>query len=171
MRYLKDKYIRGFLLIGMGVFTIIMDFTHERPLSSKELFDLSGNISMYSFEENTGIRRNGYEYYIYLEGYSTKFQIKADYLHFFDKNHFILSFKSGSPTHLSIPKYQENLIGTEEKVFLTSLSINGFEYLSKTEVIKRETKLSSSYSSYILGGVSIALGILVLFFFDIFRSD
>ena len=165
MKYLTDRNFRTLFLIGMGIYFIIEHSIHERPKSTKELIDLNGRISEYSFEDNTGWRRNGHQYYIYLDGYPTKFQVKADYLGFFDKEQFENNYKQGSRVKLSIPKYQEHLVGTEGNVFLTSISVNGLEYLAKHETINREINLVSSNSDYILGGIFIGLGILVFLFY------
>ncbi|ADR21935.1 hypothetical protein MATR_04310 [Marivirga tractuosa] len=166
MKFLTDRYIRSLFLIGLGIYFIVEHEIRERPQSTEDLIDLHGTITDYSFKDNTGWRGNGRQYYIYLDGYPTKFQVKADYLRFFNKQQFEYNFKRDSRVKLSIPRYQESLVGTDENVFLTSISVNGFEFLSKDETISREITMATSNSDYILGGVSIVIGILIFLFYD-----
>ncbi|MEQ9219873.1 MAG: hypothetical protein RLO17_17595 [Cyclobacteriaceae bacterium] len=166
MKYLIDRNFRTLLLIGMGVYFIVEHLTHERPISTADLIDLNGKVSHYSFQDYTGWKKMGKQYYVYLDEYPNKFQISANYLGFFNKARFELNFKSGERIKLTIPKYQEHLIGTEDAVFLTSFSINGSQYLSKKETLEFEKESESSNSDYILGTVFIALGTLEYFFND-----
>ncbi len=166
MKYLTDRNFRAFLLVGMGIYFIIEHLTHERPLSTADLVDLNGKVSHYSFQDKTGWKKMGKQYYVFLDEFPNKFQISANYLRFFNKSLFEQSFKPGNRIKLSIPKYQEHLVGTEEPIFLTSFSISGHEYLSKKETLEFETASESSNSDYILGTVCMTLGIVVFFFHD-----
>lgn len=166
MKLFTDRNIRTLFLIGLGIYFIVEHGTRERPESTKDLFDLNGSILEYSFKDNAGWRGTGHQYYLFLDEYPNKFQVKADYLRYFNKLQFEQNFKPGNQVKLSVFGNQEHLIGTEEAVFLTSLSVNGFEYLSKKEAIKFEMSSAASNSDYILGIVFILLGILVFVFYE-----
>jgi hypothetical protein len=166
MKIFTDRNIRTLFLVGMGIYFIIEHKTRERPESTEDLINLNGKIIDYSFKDNTGRRKQGREYYIFLNEYPNKFQIKADYLRYFNKEIFENNFKSGRKVNLSFPKHQEHLIGTNEAVFLTSLSINSYEYLSREQTLEFEKSSKSSNSSYYLGIVFIILGILVFLLHD-----
>lgn len=165
MKFFTDRNMRTLLLTVVGIYFIVEHSISERPMSTSDLVDLEGTISHYSFEDNTGSRGAGRQYYIYLNEYPTTFQIKADYLRFFDKSAFENNFITGQGFKGSIYKNQEHLIGTEETIFLTSLSVHTVEYLSKTEAIGQEANMAESNSSYYLGIFCIILGILSFIFY------
>ncbi len=104
MNLLTDKNLRTLFLVGMGIYFIFEQATREHPESTNDLIDLNGRITHYSFEDNTGWRRNGHHYYIFLKEYPNKFQLKADYLRYFNKSQFEMNFKTGNRVKLSIPK-------------------------------------------------------------------
>ena len=166
MRFLTNSYIRALFLIGMGIYFIVEHELRERPQSSEDLIDLSGTINSYSFEDNTGWRKNGRRYYISLDDYTNKFQISANYLRFFDKAKFERNVEKGNRVKISIPEYQKHLIGTEEVILINSLTVNGFRYLSKQESIQFEKASAESNSDYILATVFISVGIMVFIFHD-----
>ncbi|MCH7415858.1 hypothetical protein MM213_20325 [Belliella sp. R4-6] len=164
MKIFTDRNFRTFFLVGMGIYFIVEHGTREHSVSTEDLIELKGKIIDYSFKDNTGWRRQGQQYYIYLDEYPNKFQIKADYLRYFDKEIFKENFESGTILEISFPKYQEHLIGTKEAVLLTSLSINSYEYISQRQTIEFEKSSKSSNSDYLLGIIFIILGVLVFLF-------
>lgn len=152
-----EKYI-GLLfgIIGFIYFSYT-GVTREKIESENDLTEIKGTFSTYSFKDRTGSRKQGRQYYIWLENYQNAFQIKADYLGGFDKNLFVSSIKKGDDIKITFPKAHLDRLNSEENVMITSIKANRKIYLSQDDTLKKEEDLASSNMDYYL-----AFGFLIV---------
>lgn len=153
----------------MGIYFIVEHNFRERPTSMDQLTDIVGTLDHYSFRDNIGLKKQSHEYFISLDEYPNKFQIKSDYLQFFNKYLFEESVQKGHHIKITVPNYKKQLIGTDETVVITSLSANSLEFLSKQETINYEIDSSQSNSDYIFGGTLIIIALLYFFLHGKFK--
>lgn len=143
----------------MAIYFYYTEATRERLSTTDDLVALEGRLINYSFKDNTGFKKQGHTYYIYLNEFSCTFQIKADYLRFFNRPQFENNVKPNDRFKLTIPKYQEHLLRSSETVFITSLSVNSIEYITAERTLKADAN-SSGYNLaflFAIGGVVSAL--------------
>lgn len=153
----------------MGIYFIVEHNLRERPTSVDQLTDIVGTLDHYSFRDNIGWKKQSHIYFISLDEYPNKFQIKADYLRFFNKYLFEESVHKGHHIKISIPNYNKHLIGKDEAVFITSLSANSLDFLSKQETINYEIESGQSNSDYIFGCTLFVIALLYFFLHGKFK--
>jgi len=154
-KYLQDKYLGLFFCIGFSIYLNYKFFTKEKIESDKDLVEIQGRLSDYSFKDGTGRKRMGHEYYILLDNYSNQFQIKADYLNDFKGVDFITTVNRGDKVVFTIPKSEQEKLNSTDNVFVTSIKVKRKSYLDKNKVIETEKSYTVLYG---------ALGFLVLGF-------
>ncbi len=129
--------------------------------SKKSLTSVEGKYIRHTFLDNAGLKNMGHEYYIWIEEYSNKFQIPANYLGAFQKTLFEQQVRKGDKISISYAKTQNDKINSNGDVFLTSVRVNGFTYLNKNDILKIEAKLSKSNSDYYIGLMYLATSLVV----------
>lgn len=129
--------------------------------SEQDLINVEGRYTHHTFLDNTGFKNMGREYYIWIEGYSNRFQVPANYLAVFQKALFEQKVKKGDKISISYARTQNDRINSSEDVFLTSVRISEITYLNKNEVLKIEDKLSKSNSDFYIGLMYLVAGLSV----------
>ena len=86
----REKYFGTTISILIGVFFIYHGFSRDSINSDKDLYEVTGTLNEYSFEESDSFRRNNIYYYLWLTEYSNRFQIKADFANYFNRRKFEL---------------------------------------------------------------------------------
>ncbi len=162
-RYFKDKHIRLYLCLIASLYFLYSGITREKILLHSDLITVKGNYITHSFKDETGYRRNGHEYYIWIKQSTNPFQIKADYLDIFNDAAFISTVRVDDKIEFTIPKRLENKLGSNENIFVTSIEVNGTKYLSQNETISREKRINDSNTEYLLAGMFLIPGLLAYF--------
>ena len=161
-----QKYFNeGNIIFSLGIFAfcyfVYQGVNRDSLKSEKDLISVEGRYTHHKFLDNTGFKNMGHEYYIWIEGYSNRFQVPANYLGVFQKELFEQKVKKGDNISISYAKTQNDRINSNEDVFLTSVSVNGFTYLDKNEILVIEDKLSKSNSDYYIGLMYLVAGLIV----------
>jgi hypothetical protein len=160
-KYLTEGHFG--LLFGVTAFIYFLytGLTREKIKSEDDLTEVHGKFLNYSFKDNTGRRRQGHEYYIWIDSYQNAFQIKADYLGIFKGVEFITTVRRGDDIQFTIPKFQTNKLNSDENVFVTSIKVKRTTYLSKDKTLEIEKGVASSYADFFLAGGFLVVGLVV----------
>lgn len=161
-----QKYFNeGNIILTLGILSfcyfVYQGVNRDFLKSEQDLINVEGRYTHHTFLDNTGFKNMGREYYIWIEGYSNRFQIPANYLGVFQKALFEQKVNKGDKILISYARTQIDRINSNEDIFLTSLRINGFTYLNKNEVLKIEDKLSKSNSDFYIGLMYLVAGLIV----------
>lgn len=162
-KYLNEGYLGLFLGVLAFLYFLHSGLTKEKITSNNDLREIRGNYLRHSFKDNTGFKNMGYEYYIWAEPYTNAFQIKADYLKLFNSQTFLSRVNKGDKIIFTIPKRQIEKLNSDEKVFVTSIEIEGRTYLNKNIVLEIEKDLATSIADYFIGSVYLIAGLFVYF--------
>ena len=160
-KYLTEGHFG--LLFGVIAFFYFLytGLTREKIKSEDDLTEVHGKFSDYSFKDNAGHKRQGHEYYIWIDGYQNAFQIKADYLGIFKGIEFITTVRRGDDIQFTIPKFLTNKLNSDENVFVTSIKVKRTTYLSKDKTLEIEKGVASSYADFFLAGGFLIVGLVV----------
>lgn len=160
-RYLTEGHFG--LLFGLTAFFYFLytGLTREKIESENDLIEVQGRFLNYSFKDNIGYKRQGHQYYIWIDGYKNAFQIKADYLRIFKGVEFITTVRRGDNVQFTIPKFQTDKLNTEQNVFVTSIKVKRSTYLSKDKTLEIERGIASSYADFFLAGGFLIVGLVV----------
>jgi hypothetical protein len=156
-KYLQSKYLKLFVCIGFSSYFIILFFTREKIESLNDLMKISGLLESYTFNDRTGFKQMGHQYYIKLDRYSNLFQIKADYLNYFNSTDFKTTVQTGDSVVLSIPKKQADKLNSLNIVTATSIKVKNKTYLSEIDVIAAEASDGLLFGA----GLFLILGIVL----------
>lgn len=161
-----QKYFNeGNIILTLGVlafcYFVYQGVHRDFIKSEQDLISFEGQYADHTFLDNTGFKNMGREYYIWIEGYSNRFQVPANYLGVFQKALFDQKVKKGDKISISYARTQNDRINSNEDIFLTSVRISGFTYLNKNEVLKIEDELSKSNSDYYIGLMYLGAGLIV----------
>lgn len=159
-KYLNNRYFALFLGITAFIYFFYSGLTRGRIESENDLREIHGRFSRYSFKDNTGFKKEGHEYYIWIDGYSNRFQIKADYLGVFKSGAFVLNVTPGDEIELTIPKSQATKLNTNKSVLVTSISTRRTTYLNKKEALRIERDIADSNADFLLAGGFLIVGLL-----------
>ncbi len=159
-KYLNEGYFGLICGIVALVYFSYQGLTKEKIKSEDDLAEVQGNFLKYSFKDNTG-RRQGHQYYIWIDGYRNAFQIKADYLGIFKGIEFITTVRRGDNVQFTIPKFQANKLNSDENVFVTSIKVKRSTYLSMEKTLEMEKGIASSYADFFLAGGFFIVGLVV----------
>ena len=132
------KFFRLFILSlfpVLGLFVLYMYFKKPNVQSVEDLTFVEGRIKDYSFKYKG---RGGKEFYIWIEGYESKFQIIAEYISEFHKGSFENNLKVGDSLKIGIPKEQMNKLDEDDRIRIMSIESKSFYYLSYINTIKEE---------------------------------
>ena len=160
------KYFNeGNIILTLGIlafcYFVYQGVNRDFIKSEQDLIRVEGRYTHHTFLDNTGFKNMGREYYIWIEGFSNRFQVPANYLSVFQKALFEQKVKKGDKISIGYAKTQNDKINSTEDVFLTSIRVNGFTYLNKNEVLKIEDELSNSNSDFYIGLMYLAMGLIV----------
>tara|TARA_B110000093_G_scaffold176796_1_gene212771 strand:+ start:610 stop:1140 length:531 start_codon:yes stop_codon:yes gene_type:complete len=162
---MQKHFNEGNIILTLGILAFCyfsyQGLTRDFIESEKDLSKIEGKYSHHTFLDNTGFKNMGREYYIWIEGYSNRFQVPANYLGVFQKALFEQKVNKGDKISISYSKFQSDKINSTEDVFLTSVRVNGFTYLNKNAVLKIEDELSNSNSDFYIGLMYLAAGLFV----------
>lgn len=160
-KYLTEGHFG--LLFGVIAFIYFLytGLTKEKIDSENDLTEVRGKFSNYSFKDNTGHKRQGHQYYIWIDRYQNAFQIKANYLSVFKGVEFITTVRPGDDIQFTIPKFQANKLNSDENVFVTSIKVKRAIYLSKDKTLEIEKGIASSYDDFFLAGLFLTVGLVV----------
>ena len=120
---IRRPWDRSILVTALCVFASGVLFStylsRDRVNSNADLRLVTGRLANYSFLEGF---RGSHKYYLYLEGYSPRFQIRADDLDLFSKYGFTRSVKNGDEITLGISNesFKKNLYSSD-RVHLFSI--------------------------------------------------
>lgn len=161
-----QKYFNeGNIILTLGIlafcYFVYQGVNRDFANSKEDLIDVESRYIRHTFLDNTGFKNMGREYYIWIEGFSNRFQVPANYLRVFQKALFEQKVKKGDIISISYAKFQNDKINSTEDVFVTSVIVNGFTYLNKNEVLKIEDELSNSNADFYIGLMYLAVGLIV----------
>ncbi len=160
-KYLTEGHFGLLFGITAFVYFLYTGLTREKIESEDDLTEVNGKFLNYSFKDNTGHKRLGHEYYIWIDSYQNAFQIKADYLGIFKGIGFINNVRPGDNIEFTIPKFLTKKLNSGENVFVTSVKVKRLTYLSKDKTLEIENELATSYSDFFLAGGFLIVGLVV----------
>jgi len=160
-KYLTEGHFG--LLFGVIAFIYFLyaGLTREKIESVDDLIEVQGNFLNYSFKDNTGHKRQGHQYYIWIDSYKNAFQIPADYLGVFKGIEFTTTVRRGDNVQFTIPKFHTNRLNSDENVFVTSIKVKRSTYLSKDKTLEIEKRNNASYTDFFLAGLFLIVGLVV----------
>lgn len=144
------------MAVAVGLFMLFHQFERPNLKTSDKILHIQGQVDQYSFQRKPGYRATLKQYYIWLNNYPCTFQIKADFLSFFNQTGFETEIKTGDKLNLTIPKELENqLYESGAHVFILSAAKNSTNYLSLTDTIPKENDNFDIYAGlfFIAGGI------------------
>jgi len=160
-KYLTEGHFGLLFGVTAFIYFLYIGLTREKIESENDLTEVHGKFSNYSFKDNTGNKRQGHQYYIWIDSYRNTFQIKADYLKIFNGVEFITTVRRGDDIKFTIPKFQTNKLNSDENVFVTSIKVKRTTYLSKDKTLQMEKEIASSYLEFFLAGGFLIVGLVV----------
>lgn len=141
---------------AIGLAILYHHFQRPDLTAADKILHIEGHVVQYSFQEKPGHRATLKQYYIWLDNYPCTFQIKADFLPFFNKKQFESEIKNGDNLKLTIPKeLDDQLFDSGTHIFILSASINSTNYLSLADTIPKENSNLDIYAGlfFIAGGM------------------
>lgn len=159
--YSNRDYLGLAFGIIMCIFFLYSGITKEKIESPNDLTQIKGTFSKYSFQDGTGYKRQGREYYFWMGSYGNAFQISAEYLGIFDEDEFMVKLRPGDEMTITIPKRLYGAVDTDEIIFVTSIQVGKDTYLDKDKVLKIEKKLADSNTEFYAAGVALILGFVL----------
>ena len=131
------NYANFGLLVGICAFVyfIYTGLTTVKLTSANGLTEIKGTYLKHSFKDNTGFKNFTHQYYIWTANYSNAFQVKADYLRFFNAEQFAANIKPGDSIVFTIPTNLKTKLNSAENVFVTSIWTNSVTHLDKSKVL------------------------------------
>jgi hypothetical protein len=153
-----DTYKPGLGFFFIGILMLSTEIRKESILDSTDVVEIHGTLNEYSFEKIPRHRNPLEQYYIWLEEYECTFQIKADFIPFFDKHQFIMDLWKGLPLEVSIPKSRLDNLKTKEKpICVMSIRTSKNEYLSLNQTIEKHGSNLGVYAGicFLIVGVLI----------------
>lgn len=135
-----NYYIAAYGCIGAGLFFIYMHINRAKLDSQDNIYEVKGTLKEYSFKRVKGYRATSKEYYLWLDNYPCKFQIKADFLSIFQQYKFEHDMKTGSHLNFLIEKEDQNRLTNREcRVFVYSV-INQKSVFLDFDLAKKEER-------------------------------
>jgi len=153
----KNLFI-NIILIVTGLLFISHYFLKDKVDSKLDLVEINGKLYDYSFEEYRGIKSHTYDYNICLNEYSTRFQISADLVDWFNKTYFEQTVKIGDSLRILISQNDYKKIRSKESVTVFGIENHNGIYMEADNSIR---EYNSSLTLY--GGLAfIIAGILLI---------
>ena len=120
--------------------------------------EINGRLYDYSFEEYRGIKSHTYDYNICLNEYSTRFQISADLVDWFNKTYFEQTVKIGDSLRILVSQNDYKKIRSKENATVFGIENHNGIYMEAENSIRA---YNSSLTLY--GGLAfIIAGILLI---------
>lgn len=151
IKILKNHWLEIFIgLIGLLMLTDTL--TKEKIDEHTKLIELKSPLKSYNFYDGT---RGHKHYYFYCNNYCNKFQIKADYLDYFNKENF--PTQTGTEITFRISENDYIRINDCNKIFVYDISTKNQTLLSLKKVIEFERKrIDLIFSILFILGATIA---------------
>ena len=160
---MKKHFNDGNIAMVAGIlafcYFLYLGLNREHISGTSDLVSIEGTYERHSFLDKSGYKSQTHQYYIWIVGYGNPFQIKADYLSIFNKVAFEHRVRKGDRIKITYPKFHQPRINTENTVFLTSVRVNDYTYLNKTDTLSLEQGHFQSNSDYYIGLMFLAFGI------------
>ena len=134
----REKYFGTTISILIGVFFIYHGFSRDSINSDKDLYEVTGTLNEYSFEESDSFRRNNIYYYLWLTEYSNRFQIKADFANYFNRRKFEQLASTGTTIKLLIPKQRVKELNTGENIYVMAIKTKSSTFMNSYYTIREE---------------------------------
>jgi hypothetical protein len=144
-------------LVVIGIYFIQEEIRKPDLTTEDSIVFIEGRVIDYSFHESPRIKGPGnlYHYYIWLDEYISRFQVKADYTPFFDVTEFQRTVIKGDTIKLAIPKRHLQKLKKGDDVRVLSLSKNTIDYLRLNDTIQNENKQYMLYAGILFIGVGL----------------
>jgi hypothetical protein len=124
------------LFIGIiGLFMLTGSLTKEKINQNTKFIELRSKLTDYKFEDGS---RGQKHYYFYCADFCNKFQIKADYIAYFNKDNF--SDKIGTELTFKISERKFNTKYDCNKIYVYEISTERENLLNLNEVLEFENK-------------------------------
>lgn len=131
---IKNHWLEFFIGV-IGILMLTDSLTKEEINQKTKFIELKSQLTTYNFVDGS----RGYQhYYFYCDDYCNKFQIKADYISYFDKNNFP-KFK-GTELTFKITEKDFNNIPNCDKIFVYEISTEKQTLLKLNRIIEFENK-------------------------------
>ena len=144
------------MTIAIGLAILYHHFQRADLKTPDKILHIEGRVSQYSFQQKPGHRATLKQYYIWLDNYPCTFQIKADFLPFFNQTQFESEIKNGDNLQLTIPKeLEDQLADRGTHIFIFSASKTSTNYLSLADTIPKENSNFDIYAGlfFFAGGI------------------
>lgn len=104
-----QKYLNeGNIILTLGILAFcyftFQGLNRDFITSEQDLINVEARYTHHTFLDNTGYKNMGREYYIWIEGFSNRFQVPANYLSVFQKALFNQKVKKGDKILISYAK-------------------------------------------------------------------
>lgn len=154
----SNPFLDIFLML-IGLVSVGFYLCKDKISSPSDLAEINGTLRNYSFVEHRNFRSHTYEYYIYLNEYSTGFQIGANHVDWFDRVKFEQSEKQGDSLKIFISKYDYSRIGSNEGAIALGISSKAREFLNAEKGIR----IHNSKTPLVFGLVFLIAGMILLY--------
>jgi len=131
---IKNHWLEFFIGF-IGIFLLVDSLTKEKINDKTEFIELKDNLKSYEFFDGA---RGHKHYYFYCENYCNKFQIKADYIDFFDKNDFPKTKNVELIFKVSKKDFKNK--SNCDKIFVYNIETKQQNLLSISKVLEFESK-------------------------------
>ncbi|ULQ57118.1 hypothetical protein KJS94_02765 [Flavihumibacter rivuli] len=149
----RRQYALVTFSVLVGSWLLYSSITSRKVSSLADLTTVEGQLSRYSFiDGKKGTKR----YYIWLTQYNASFQIPADFISYFDKDHFKEAVGPGQTISISISKDDINKTRhSNYRIRIYSLQTESQSFLLSSFTLKKENNIIQ----YMIGPLFIMAGI------------
>ena len=146
-------------IVTLGLFVIILNFSVDRNLvkTSSDIVTINGIISNYAFE----VKKKHFDYYIQIEGFNNKFQIRDS--NNFNRVAFSRNLSIGDSINIGIPIKQNNLLNKSDDLIIFSLYDNHDKYMSEQKNIEDYINITKNNLLLYFGIGLIIIGAFIYF--------
>lgn len=131
---IKKHWLEFFVGV-IGLFMLTGSLTKEKISQKTKFIELKSKLTTYNFHDGS----RGYKYYyFYCDNYCNKFQIKADYINYFDKINFPIH--TGTELKFKISEKDFNSKSDCNKIFVYEISTEEQILLNLNEILEFENK-------------------------------
>ena len=149
----KQQFAFTTFSVLVGGWFLYSTITKDKVASPADLLSVEGTLSKYSF---TNAERGRKQYYVWLDEYSSTFQIPADFLSFFDKRNFEANAIVRQALSLKISRFDEKkLKEPNSKLFIYDLQQESYKFLNGEATLRQENSPLFYYAGtgFILAGI------------------
>ena len=151
-------FISLLLFPVIGLFMLLVILKAPNVNYNNDLTLIKGRIKDYSFTYESSGRGMSRKFYIWVDGYKSKFQIKAAFLPYFYQTKFEQDLAIGDSIEIAIPIEQYKDIFLGKKVLAYSIESNSRNYLASKDTIADNDETIGLYFgiAFIIIGVCLA---------------